>query len=112
MNRLNSVDRSFDGAAYRTAYQYDNAGLLTKIKYPEAKDWLQYSYNNLNQLSEVKGFTNGITYDANGALTNLTYANGVTSSYSYDSNNRLKDYQGYFERDKHPATVNHIRQQQ
>jgi RHS repeat-associated protein len=93
MNRLNSVGRSFDGATYRTAYQYDNAGLLTKIKYPEATDWLQYSYNNLNQLSEVKGFTSGISYDANGALTGLTYANGAISSYGYDNNNRLKEYQ-------------------
>ena len=93
MDRLNSVDRSFDGVTYRTAYQYDNAGLLTKIQYPEATDCLQYSYDNLNQLSEVKGFTNGITYNVNGALTGLTYANGVTSSYGYDTNNRLRDYQ-------------------
>ena len=93
LNRLNSVDRSFDGATYRTAYQYDNAGLLTKIKYPETAKWLQYNYNNLNQLSTVTGFTSSITYDANGALTGLTYANGVTASYSYDNNNRLKDYQ-------------------
>ncbi len=93
MNRLNSVDRSFDGATYRTAYQYDNAGLLTRIRYPEAKDWLQYNYNNLNQLSEVKGYASGITYDANGALTGLTYANGAKAGYSYDANNRLNNYQ-------------------
>ena len=93
MNRLNSVDRNFDGSTYRIAYQYDNAGLLTRIKYPEATDWLQYNYNDLNQLNEVKGFANSITYNANGALTDLTYANGAVVSYNYDTNNRLKDYQ-------------------
>ncbi|TCL54575.1 RHS repeat-associated protein [Hydrogenispora ethanolica] len=95
LNRLNAVERSFDGATYRTAYQYDKAGLLTRIRYPEAKEWLQYRYNELNQLSEVAGFTapQGISYDANGALTRLTYANGVAASYQYDNNNRLSDYQ-------------------
>jgi RHS repeat-associated protein len=95
LNRLNSVERSFDGASYRTDYQYDKAGLLTRIKYPEAKDWLKYNYNELNQLQEVVGFTatNGMTYDANGLLQSMTYANGATASYIYDNNNRVKDYQ-------------------
>jgi RHS repeat-associated protein len=95
LNRLNSVERSFDGAAYRTDYRYDKAGLLTGIRYPEAKDWLKYNYNEWNQLQEVVGFTatNGMTYDANGSLSSMTYANGATASYSYDTNHRVKDYQ-------------------
>jgi YD repeat-containing protein len=46
-------------------------------------------------LTEVEGFTvnQGITYDANGALKTLTFANGVTASYNYDNLNRLEDYQ-------------------
>jgi hypothetical protein len=62
LNRLNSVERNFDGASYRTAYQYDKA-LLTGIRYPEATGWLTYNYNTMKQLSEVVGFTapNGIT---------------------------------------------------
>ena len=93
MNRINSVDRVFDGATYRTEYQYDQAGLLTGIQYPESKEWLQYSYNNLNQLSEVKGYASDFTYDDNGALTAMTYANGAKAGYGYDANNRLSNYQ-------------------
>jgi hypothetical protein len=94
MNSLNPGDRSFDGATYRTAYQYDQAGLLTGIKYPEATDWVQYHYNQLNQLSEVVGFTapQGMTYYANGSLQSLTYFNGVSASYNYDNNGRVQDY--------------------
>ncbi len=98
LNRLNSVDKSFDGATYRTAYQYDKAGLLTGIKYPEASQWLEYRYNQLNQLNEVAGFTapQGITYDTNGALKSYTYVNGVVSNYSYDNNLRLSDFKVNF----------------
>jgi hypothetical protein len=94
-NRLNTIDRCFDGVTYQTAYQYDQSGLLTKIKYPEATDWLTYNYNELNQLCEVEGFTaaQGMTYDANGALKTLTYANGITANYKYDNNRRVEDYQ-------------------
>ncbi|MGD8401985.1 MAG: hypothetical protein PVH64_13835 [Bacillota bacterium] len=95
LNRINTIKRSFDGATYQTAYQYDQAGLLTGIKYPEATKWLKYNYNELNQLNEVEGFTatQGMTYDANGALKILTFVNGVTASYNYDNLNRLEDYQ-------------------
>jgi YD repeat-containing protein len=94
LNRINTINRTFDGATYQTAYRYDQAGLLTGIKYPEATKWLNYNYNELNQLSEVEGFTanQGITYDANGALKTLTFANGVVASYNYDNLNRLADY--------------------
>ncbi len=93
LNRINTIERNFDHAAYTTAYQYNKAGLLTRIKYPEASGWLEYRYNNLNQLNEVVGFTpsNGIQYEADGALQNITYGNGVMASFHYDVNRRLKD---------------------
>ena len=94
LNRLNSVEQSFDGATYRTEYQYDQAGKLTKIKYPEATEWIYFNYNELGQLSEVQGFTatNGITYNANGSLDSIVFANGVRTGFIYDNHNRVEDY--------------------
>jgi RHS repeat-associated protein len=96
LNRTSSVDRSFDQVTYRTEYQYNTAGLLTGIKYPGASEWLEYHYNDLNQLDEVVGFTKppeqqGIVYRNDGTLHSLTYANGVAAVYDYDFNGRLKD---------------------
>ncbi|NLY74435.1 MAG: hypothetical protein GX075_03950, partial [Firmicutes bacterium] len=86
MNRVNNIERRFDGAAYRTAYQYDKAGLVKGILYPEAKSMIEYQYNDLNQLTEVAGFTarNGINYNIDGSVQSLTYANGASAVYNYD----------------------------
>ncbi|HEX3046999.1 MAG TPA: RHS repeat-associated core domain-containing protein [Bacillota bacterium] len=67
------------------------SSLIGPLKYPEAANWLNYNYNSLNQLSEVAGFTTGISYEADGALKGLTYANGVNTSYTYDANRRLSN---------------------
>lgn len=91
LNRINSVDRRFDGAEYRTSYRYDKAGLVTGIRYPEAHEWLEYRYNGLNQLNEVVGFTKpqGISYYPDGMLQVINYQNGAVTSFSYDQNRRL-----------------------
>ena len=93
LNRINYIDRSFDGASYRTEYTYNSAGLITEIKYPEALSNVIYEYNDLNQLDTVTGFTdpNGITYKDDGSLAGINYANGATAVYNYDANRRLDD---------------------
>jgi RHS repeat-associated protein len=92
LSRLTQVERNFDGATYTTGYQYNKA-LLTGIQYPGTTHWLNYNYNSLHQLTEVVGFTapQGMTYDADGALKNITYGNGVVTSYSYDKYRRLSN---------------------
>ena len=94
LNRVNNINRSFDGVSYRTAYRYDKAGLVTGILYPEALSMVEYQYNkDLNQLTEVTGFTapNGISYNDDGSLRGINYANGATAVYNYDANRRLDD---------------------
>ncbi|NLW46279.1 MAG: hypothetical protein GXY86_02915, partial [Firmicutes bacterium] len=93
LNRINNINRSFDGASYGTAYRYNSAGLVTGIKYPEAAGWVEYQYNDLNQLAEVTGFTalQGISYHDDGALKGIDYANGAKAVYNYDTNRRLDD---------------------
>ena len=86
LNRLNNIERRFDGAVYRTAYRYDQAGLVKGMLYPEAQSMVEYQYNDLNQLTGVAGFTgnNGINYNIDGSLHSLTYANGAAAVYTYD----------------------------
>ncbi len=95
LNRLSSVDRSFDGATYRTEYQYQSAKptLLSAIKYPEAISHLQYKYDEENRLSEVAGFTKpqGIGYNDDDTLQKLSYVNGVITNFTYDPAQRIKD---------------------
>lgn len=93
LNRVNNIERRFDGATYQTAYRYDKAGLITGVKYPEARAWVEYRYNDLNLLTEVAGFTamNGINYNTDGSLQRITYANGASAVYNYDANRRLDD---------------------
>ncbi|NLW48519.1 MAG: hypothetical protein GXY86_14455, partial [Firmicutes bacterium] len=84
LNRINNIYRSFDGASYGTTYRYNPAGLVTGIKYPEATGWVEYQYNDLNQLAEVTGFTapQGISYHDDGALKGINYANGAKAVYN------------------------------
>jgi YD repeat-containing protein len=95
LNRLTAVDRSFDGATYRTEYQYNSAkpGLLAGIKYPEAGSFLQYNYDNQNRINEVVGFTQpqGINFNNDNTLSRINYANGVSTGFSYDAAGRIKD---------------------
>ena len=93
LNRINAVERKFDGETYRTEYQYNQGGQLTGLAYPKAAGTVNYRYDNLNQLSEVVGFTksNGVSYDPDGLLNRLTYQNGVTTNFNYDANRRLAD---------------------
>ena len=95
LNRLTSIDRNFDGASYRTEYQYNSAkpALLAAIQYPEAVSMLQYNYDEENRLSEVAGFTKpqGITYNDDDTLQKIDYANGVITNFTYDAAGRLQD---------------------
>jgi RHS repeat-associated protein len=95
LNRLTSVERSFDGASYRTEYQYNSAkpALLAGIRYPEADRLLQYNYDGQNRVDEVVGFTKpqGIRYNADDTLQKISYANGVITNFTYDAAQRLKD---------------------
>jgi YD repeat-containing protein len=90
LNRLTAIDRYFDGAAYQTGYQYEK-NLLTGVKYPGSSTYLEYTYNQRNLVSGVSGFTQEITYHADGSLKATRYANEALTTYEYDQNRRLND---------------------
>lgn len=93
MNRINSVERSFDGASYRTEYKYNVGGALEKIKYPEANSWIEYQYDQNNRLQNVVGYASNFAYNPAGGLEGFTLANGVVASYGYDPLLRLNAIQ-------------------
>jgi RHS repeat-associated protein len=110
LNRANAISRSFidgDGRSpeYRTEYRYTAAGLPTALKYPEATQWLGYSYNENGQPTGVSrgacdaqgNYTaaawytqaGGIAYNGDGMPARVALANGVTTTYGYDGAGRL-----------------------
>jgi RHS repeat-associated protein len=93
MNRINAVERQFDGKTYRTEYEYNPAGQLKAVKYPEATGKINYQYNASGQLNEVTGFTQpaGITYYDDGLIKKISLINNVNTQYNYNANRRLQD---------------------
>lgn len=80
-------------------YNYDCLGNITGIHYPGAgaDDWLNYTRNELGQVTGIPGFTTDlipgnpapITYDAAGFLQSIEYANAIIANFTYDNNGRL-----------------------
>jgi len=72
-----------DGVAYTTTTVYDAGGRIRAKTYPEGSSSSAYGYNAAGQLVSVEGAISGITYAAYGAVTAITYSNGVSTTYAY-----------------------------
>ncbi|HBV98040.1 MAG: hypothetical protein JL50_00965 [Peptococcaceae bacterium BICA1-7] len=86
LGRITSVERNGN----IIGYQYDPAGNITGITYPDGMV-INYGYNELNQPVSVTGAVYGaaITYDELGNRAEEILPNGVTVSYQYDDAGRL-----------------------
>ncbi len=99
LGRITKEERIIAEKTYTTQYSYDKIGNLTSIKYPESDQWLDYSYNNLNQLVGIEGIADGtvsnpaFTYNNNGFLTNVKYNNGTNTVITADINSRIEGIQ-------------------
>ena len=71
-----------------TRMAYDAQDRLTEVVYPDGAV-VQYAYNSQNLLEQIPGILKNIDYTAAGQRTDLTYANGVTTSYTHDNRLRL-----------------------
>jgi RHS repeat-associated protein len=93
LNRINVVERQYEGKSYRMVYEYNQGGQVTALQYPGATAKITYQYNASGQLQEVKGFTKttGITHYSDGLIKTLTQANNVTTQYTYDTGRRLRE---------------------
>lgn len=89
MNQIIKETRTVDSKSFTTEYRYDFVGNLKAIKNPNRNDWIQYNYNNLNQLVGISQVTtnfvekskiaHNIQYDPAGNLLQISYENKVTT---------------------------------
>ena len=92
LGRLTSESQAYG----TTGYQYDMAGRLTRITWPDAF-YVQYDYDPLGKVTAIRenGASSGVgvlaayTYDSLGRRTGITYGNGTSRSYAYDAIGRL-----------------------
>ena len=95
LGRIVSETRTIAGKIYTTAYKYDKVGNIIGIKYPGSYTYLQYEYNDLNQLVGVAGIADGsvqnpaFSYKDNGFLERIRYNNGTITNISPDRNYRI-----------------------
>ena len=84
---LQETTANLSGTTSRS-YEYDNAGNRTKLT--DSSGVTQYTYNDLNQLTELIGpeGTVNFSYDFNGNRMSRTTSQR-SDSYSYDYENRL-----------------------
>jgi RHS repeat-associated protein len=102
MGRQVKEQRTIDGVTYQTERQYDIAGRLEHIIYPDTgRTRYNYQYNGMGYLREVRKqgaaspYINiqDTDYNALGQIKNTQYGNGVNTAYAYyeDGSYRLKD---------------------
>jgi len=78
-------------------YEYDKAGRLSKLIYPNGK-FITYEYDendNLIKLTDVNSKITTFEYDKDSLLTKITYPTGAYVEYAYDKNNRLISVKNY-----------------
>ena len=79
---------SSDGTVQNYTYD-DNSNVLTynMAKNDTTQNSITYTYNNLNQLTELSNndIITSYSYDANGNLTQQTLNNGLTTNYTYNN---------------------------
>jgi RHS repeat-associated protein len=102
MGREVKETRTIDSTSYQTERQYDIAGRLEYIIYPDTgRTRYNYQYNGMGYLKEVRKqgasypYINiqDTDYNALGQIKNSHYGNGVNTAYVYyeDGSFRLKD---------------------
>jgi RHS repeat-associated protein len=86
-NRLTNETDVLGGAKYTTLYNYDNAGNVLKVTYPDGYA-LSYSYDAQNRVATLGTFAS-FTYNTDDSMKTIAYGNGVSSTYTYDSRARV-----------------------
>lgn len=87
------IIKTIDGKDYKTRYEYDLQGRISKLTYPDGEEVI-YSYNEGGLLKSITGiqvYIENIKYDLFGQRTYVKYGNGTEMTYRYDDNNRALD---------------------
>ena len=80
-----------DGAGQAVSYEYDPAGLLTTIGYPNGEDVTQ-GYDGAGELTSVQdwlGNTTDFTYNQDGDVASEGYPNGVAALTTYNKDDQV-----------------------
>jgi RHS repeat-associated protein len=93
LGRIKSEIREIAGNSYTTSYRYNKYGNLAAIKYPKSSEYLEYGYDDFNQLKWIEGIAGSETnpafqYNNNSQITKISYDNGVETSFAYNQNSR------------------------
>jgi RHS repeat-associated protein len=88
---LNRMTSATDGVGKTVEYEYDLAGHLTKLTYPNGHSVTRAfdPAGNLVSVTDWLGHTTNFKYDADSNLSEEQYGNGVTAQRGYDSADRL-----------------------
>ncbi len=90
-SRKSTESLTISGKTYTSNTQYDAAGRVSKLIYPNASE-VSRSYTSRGQLQTIKLDTTTIdtrAYDNAGRMTSSSYNNGVSESRTYNNDNTL-----------------------
>lgn len=102
----NRLEKFIDIYGKTISYDYDAAGNLTSLTYPDGKV-VSYKYDAADRLIEVKDWLNNATtyeYDNASRLINVNYPDGSTITHEYDKASRLTSILDY----SADATINGV----
>lgn len=88
-NNRGELVEQIDKEGYLTKFFYNKQGDINKIQFEDGKE-VEYSYNHLRQLEEIKDWqgTTSFIVDEMGRVTNITYPDGKQVAYTYGKNGR------------------------
>ena len=93
LGRATKQTRTIDGVNYVVEKNFDTAGYLRGMKYPDNDILGQFGgsgsalgYDGAGRLSTIPGILSSVTYNAFGAPLVQTNANGTTTTKTYDPN--------------------------
>jgi RHS repeat-associated protein len=97
LGRLITEEKTIDTVTYTTQYDYDEAGVLTGIAYPDGRT-VTYELDSAARVNRVtttkesvtSTLAENITYLPFGPLMDLTYGNGTALTRTFDELYRLK----------------------
>ncbi len=94
LNALTYERLDIDGRNFDLAYQYNNAGHMTRTTLPSGRH-IDYTTDGLGRMRTIKKGSGNVAYNINyhtsGAVSGMTYGNG--QQFTQTLNNRLLPYQ-------------------
>ena len=79
--------RCIEGRAFTTKTTYDGLGRPGTLTYPDGQT-LRYAYDAASQIRSISGVINNVTYDSDGQLGTIQYANGTIGHWQHNPDTR------------------------